>query len=328
MPTDRQARADALALEPMRPAGCEPGLIGGTLASIRDLVAHRQLMGQLTRREIKARYKDSALGLIWSLIRPLVQMLIYWLALGRFLGAERGIPSFAIFIFAGLTAWGLFSDIVTTGTASIVANSGLIKKVYLPREVFPLAAVGSALFNFAMQMVILFGFAAVRGQFPTGTRLLYGLYALVVCVVFATALALLFAAVNVYLRDVQYLVEICIMMFFWLSPIVYSVQMAVGQLENLPAWITRIYLANPMTIVVLAFQQAFWTAGDTEACNPIDAVCGAEAADPVYYCAAPVNSVVTDLVLRLSILAAGSVMLLWIAHRVFARLQANFAQEL
>src|SRR6188768_2322580 len=144
-------RFERLAMEPLRTTGPADG----TSRQLRDIWAHRQLLDMLIRRELKARYKDSTLGFVWSLMRPLALLLIYFIALGQFLGAARAIPDFAIFVYTGLTAWGLFADTVTAGTASIVSNGGLIKKVYFPREIFPLSALGSSLFNFAIQIVIL-----------------------------------------------------------------------------------------------------------------------------------------------------------------------------
>ena len=91
------ARSAALALQPLRPASPQTGFASGTLGSIRDIVAHRELLDLLIRRDIKSRYKDSALGFVWSLIRPLVLLLIYYVALGEFLSAARSIPMFAIF---------------------------------------------------------------------------------------------------------------------------------------------------------------------------------------------------------------------------------------
>ena len=111
-------------------------------------------------------------------------LLIYYVAIGQFLGAARGIPDFAIFVFAGLTIWGLYAEIVTGGTLSIVGNAGLIKKVYLPREIFPLAATGSALFNFAIQFVVLVGATIVLGQFPVSWNLLYLPVAIVIVLVY------------------------------------------------------------------------------------------------------------------------------------------------
>ena len=294
-------RAVRLAAEPLREAGPRPGFASGTLASLRDIAAHRELMGFLVRRELKSRYKDSALGFVWSLIRPLAMLLIYYVALGQFLGAARSIPDFAIFIYTGLTAWTLFAEIVTVGTASIVANSGLIKKVYLPREIFPLSIVGSATFSFLIQLGILAAATIVVGRFPTGTRWFYFPISLALLLVFATALALLLSAVNVYLRDVGYLVEVALMILFWASPIVYSYALVHKELKG--GILEQLYLLNPVTLVVCGFQQTFWVAGDGQ----------------------PVPNHLGE---RLGIAFAVAVVLLWVCHRTFARLQANFAQEL
>lgn len=302
MDQQRQVRAHEIASETMRPAGPRHGFFGGTFESIRDVWSRRELLGQLTRREIKARYKDSALGFFWSLARPLAMLLVYYIAIGKFLGAARSIPDFAIFVFTGLTAWQLFSDIVIIGTGSIVGNGGLIKKVYVPRELFPLSVVGSALFNFAIQLGVLIGATVVLGRFPTGERWMYLILALAVLIPLSTALAFLFSAVNVYLRDVAYLVEIMLMILMWASPIVYSYEFVHKALIDMPR-IEQLYLANPMTQVVLGFQKAFWVAGDGQPFPP---------------------HLGRSLVLTFGL----SMVLLWFSQRVFARLQSNFAQEL
>jgi len=296
-----EARAAELADQPLRLASPQTGFVSGTLQSVRDIVAHRELLRLLVARELKARYKDSSLGFIWSLIRPLVMLLIYYIALGKFLGAARGIPSFAIFIYAGLTAWTLHSEIVALGTASIVGNSGLIKKVYLPREVFPLSVVGSSLFNFGMQFVILMAATIVAHKIPTGSRWLFFPLSLAVLVVWALAIALLLSAVNVYLRDVGYLVEIALQVFFWASPIVYAWKYVLNEVGG--TIYETLYLANPMTLVTMGFQKTFWVRGDGQ---PYPDRLG----------------------LRLGIVLMIGLVLLWLCQRVFARLQANFAQEL
>jgi ABC-2 type transport system permease protein len=306
MTNDSEARAARLAAEPLRAAGPQPGFFQGTVQSFRDIAAHRELLDRLVRRELKARYKDSILGFFWSLAKPLAMLLVYYVAIGKFLGAEQvpgrpgGIPAFAIFIFTGLTAWQLYSDIIIGGTGSIVANSGLIKKVYVPREVFPLSVVGAAIFNFAIQVVILLGATVLLGQFPTGDRWWYFVLSVAVLLVFSTALALLLAAVNVYLRDVQYLVEIMIMILLWASPIIYSWKFVDDAIDG---FLQTLYLANPMTQVVLGFHRTFWVAGDGQ----------------------PYPD---DLLQSLGVTLLVSVVLLWFAQRVFSRLQSNFAQEL
>jgi ABC-2 type transport system permease protein len=309
MTSTHTARDAALAQQPLREAGPQYGFFSGTVASIKDILAHRELLGLLVRRELKARYKDSSLGFVWTLIRPIAMLLIYYIALGKFLSAARNIPDFAIFIYTGLTAWGFFSEAVTAGTGSVVANSGLVKKVYLPREVFPLSAIGSALFNFGVQMIILLAATVVAGAFPTGTRWGYFFLALAILVLFGTAFAMILSAWNVYLRDIQYLVEIFVLIFFWVSPIVYSWGLFVGQVKV--GWIQELYLSNPITLAVIGFQQTFWVS----AAQPTEQ----------YPAGQPVPS---HLVERMSIAIVIGLILVWLCQRVFARLQANFAQEL
>lgn len=295
-------RARRLADEPFRStAPVTGGVSGGLFRQVADIWRRRELLDMLIRRELKARYKDSTLGFVWSLMRPLAMLLIYYIALGQFLGAARAIPDFAIFIYTGLTAWGLFSETVTTSTASIVNNSGLIKKVYLPREIFPIASLGSSLFNFGIQLVILFAATVVAGAVPTGTRWLYLPLALAVVVVWAMAWSLLLSAVNVFLRDVQYLVEIALMIAFWLSPIVYSWHLVDDTLAD--GFLKDLYLANPVTLAILGFQETFWVRGDSQP---------------------PPDGLGASLWIALGI---GAVLVL-VAQRVFSRLQGNFAQEL
>ncbi len=204
------------------------------------------------------------------------------------------------------------------GTGSIVGNAGLIKKVYLPREMFPLASVGSALFNFGIQLVILTIATVVAGDFPTGTRWVY--LPLSLAVVLATALGwvLLLSALNVYLRDVQYLVEIVMMIMFWASPIAYSWGLVSGQVSS--EALKQLYLTNPITIAIIGFQQTFWVAGDGGPIPPN--------ATPEQITLLTPQPVPDHLEARLWIWLAVGIVFTVIAQRVFARLQGNFAQEL
>lgn len=294
------ARMERLARLPMESAGATAGWFAGTVASIKEILDYRELLDLLVRRELKAKYKDSALGFLWTLIRPLVMLLVYYVVIGKFLGAARQIDDFAIYLFTGLTIWQLFSDCVGGGTGAILSNAGLVKKVYLPREVFPLSVVGSALFTFATFMVILLGACIVVGRFPTGERLLFAPLAVAVVLVWGTALGMLLGALNVYLRDVQYLVEVVLTVMFWATPVIYAwhhVQSVLGPLGQ------SLYISNPPTAAVLGFQRAIWVAGSD----------------------APVPA---GLGVRLVIMLLIGFVLLWVCQRIFARLQSNFAQEL
>lgn len=296
-----QERFTALGNQPLRSVGNHSKSIGGAWASVRDVFSHREMLGLMVRRDIKSRYKDSALGFVWALVRPLTQLAIYYLIIGRVLGAARGVPDFAIYVFTGLTAYGLFSEIVSSATGSIVGNSGLIKKIYLPREIFPLASVGSALFNFAIQLGILLLASLALGAFPASLEILYFIPSVLVLVVFGTAFGLLLSAANVYLRDIQYLVEVAMLILLWASPIVYSWSMARDVVG--PSLLLEIYTDNPITLAVLGFQRAFWVSGHDTAYPDM-------------------------LLLRLIVALLIGLLLLVGFQRVFSRLQGNFAQEL
>lgn len=297
---DAAARIQRLEATPLRPVGAQSGR-GAGWGAILSVLSQREMLGLLVRRDLKARYKDSTLGFFWSLIRPLIQLVIYFIVMGQFLGAAKAIPDFAVYVFAGLSAVGLFTEIVVGGTGSLLSNAGLVKKVYLPREVFPLSSVGSALFNFAIQLVVLVGATFLVAKPPLHWEILYFVPSLLVLVVYGTALGLLFSAVNVYLRDTQYLVEVVTMVLFWTSPVVYSWDM-VKTLVTSPFWL-EIYTNNPLTLAVLGFQRAFWVAGEQMEWP-------------------------AGLLLRLAIAFFVGLVLLLVCHRVFIRLQGNFAQEL
>jgi ABC-2 type transport system permease protein len=290
---------------PLEKIGQKSGVFLGFATSISALWQHRELAFLLARREVKARYSDSSLGLMWSLIRPLAQLLVYYFFIGEVLGAARQIPSFAIFIFIGLTGWTYFAEIVSRATSSIVTNQGIIKKVYLPREIFPLASLGSALFTLAVQGIVFLGAVAVSGGIPSIRSLPYAALGILVLTVFGLAVGTVLSAVNVYLRDVEHMVEVFLIVFFWVSPIVYSFSQVYQRLgDGIGA---SLYLANPVTAAILGLQRGLWTAGAPGT--------GIDAFPP-------------HLGQLLLAVLGVSLVLLWAAQRIFARLQGNFAQEL
>ncbi|WP_345377412.1 ABC transporter permease [Frondihabitans cladoniiphilus] len=318
--TAAQERIRRLEKLPFVAAGApDATLIGGFFGGVRDVLTHRSLLDLLIRRELKARYKDSSLGFVWSFVRPLTMLLIYYVAIGQFLGAARSVPQYAIFVYSGLTIWGLYNEIIASSTMSILANAGLIKKVYVPRELFPLASIGSALFNFGIQMIVLLAAILLTGQFPLSWNLLYALAAVVIVITYGTALALFLSAWNVYLRDIQYLVEVALLILFWASPIVYSWT----QVQTIGAhhpWVSSVYLANPMTDAILAFQKGMWEAGSKPTQLGLTATGQPNIIQPVDW---PQN-----LDFRLLVVFVVGLVLVWVAQRVFARLQGNFAQEI
>lgn len=295
--TARHARLEST---PWTDAGTKRGFLSGTISSVAEIWNHRELLGLLTRRELKARYKDSSLGFVWSLIKPLSQLLVYWVVVGSFIGAARNIENFGIFIFAGLAIYLLFSEIVGGATTSIIGNSGLVKKVYLPREIFPLSTVGSALFSFLMQLIILTVAAVIAGTLTFGPHLLYAVGSFVLILIYGSAIGILLSALNVYLRDIQHLVEVVLMLMLWGSPILYNWSFAT---TKMPPWLAEIYINNPISLAVVGFQEAFWAPAS--------------------------NGMHLELLgTRMGIATLVGIVVLFIAQRVFSRLQGNFAQEL
>jgi len=277
----------------------------GRGGKLREVFDRRDLLGLLVRRDLQARYRDSVLGFLWTLIRPLVQFLMYYLVLGQFLRAAEGIPQFAIFLFAGLTIYSFFAEMVQGSTTSILSNAGLVKKIYLPREIFPLASAGAAGFMFLVQVLVLLGGAIIFQALPASVEMLWFFPSVLLILIYGLALGILLAALNVYLRDVQYVTDVVMMLAMWLSPIVYAWTMVRDAFAalGLPAWALEVYTDNPITLGVLGFRKAFWGAG-TDADYP------------------------DDLLLRIVIAGVIGLVLLFVSHRVFTRLQGNFAQEM
>ena len=293
-------RADRLALEPLRDMFPRRGAFQSSMLSFREIWNRRELLNLLVRREIRAKYKDSVLGLVWSLIRPLVQLAVYYFIIGKVLGVARGTDNYAIYIYSGLAIWSLFQESVSSGTGSILANGGIVKKTSLPREIFPLTSLGASLFNFLIQLVILIVAVLIISGFNLSINFMHFPLAVLVVLVWATAFAFFLSAVNVYLRDVQYLVEVVFMIGFYVSPIIYTWAYVQPHLHGV---MEQIYLANPVTLAIMGTQRVLWVTH-----QPYDW--------PSY------------LAYRLLIALAVGLVAVFLAQRFFNRMQRNFAQEI
>ena len=283
----------------------------GFFAAVRDVISYRELLTNLVRKELKVKYKDSTLGFLWSLIRPMCLLAVYYVVIGKFLGS--GIPNFAIYLFSGLVAWDLFGSVLGGSTEAVVGNAGLVKKVYFPREILVLAVVGAAVVHFALQLVVLFGAMLIFRFDFFGPNLMLLPVAFVSLMLFMTAVGLFLAAANVYFRDVQHLLEVFLLFWFWMTPIVYPINLALEKLREqqfLGVRLDTIYMLNPMANVVINFQRAIYKSVSVDG-------------SPVLYQAG--YSVYLGRLVGLTLF---SLVLLWFAQRVFARAQGNFAQEL
>jgi len=240
--------------------GALPLVSPGRSAGLLDVLRWRFLLKLLVRKELRVRYRGSVLGLLWSYIKPAVQLLVFYLAMGKFLGLERSLPNFVIYLFSGIVIVNFFSEVFSNTTRSIVANADLIKKIYLPRELFPVSSVLVAVIHLIPQLLVLILAALATGWRPSAAQGAGAVVALTITVLTALGLGLVFGAFNVLFRDAENIVDLILMMATWLSPVLYTfeqVRLAVVS-DGLPTWILAAYRANPLTSAVEMAHFGFW----------------------------------------------------------------------
>lgn len=210
------------------------------------------------RKELKVKYTASFLGAIWSVLNPIVFLAVFW-----FVAVVLGnrVPDFPVFLVSGLLAWNVFSASLLSGSSAVIDNANLVKKVAFPREILPLASVGVALFDFVLQTGVLLVYIVVSGHGIGPEAIALYPLALVTLIVFTTAITLWTAAVNVRYRDVGHLLNLGLLVWFWMTPIVYQaalVQQTIGDRAVAGVGLWNLYLANPLTPIVLGFQRALY----------------------------------------------------------------------
>jgi ABC-2 type transport system permease protein len=282
---------------------------------IKELVAYREILMNLIRKEVKVKYTSSKLGAIWSMLNPLLYLAVFSLVFGVILKSRA--PDFAVYLLSGLLAWTFFSNALGLSARSVVDNANLVKKVYLPREVLPLASVGASLVDFFLQTIVLLIFMAAMGHFVIGTNLLLLPLSFIALFIFTCALSLWVGALNVRYRDTQHLLSLALLAWFWFTPIVYASAFLQDRLQAHGDWLWYGYLAlNPMADIVIGFQRAIYgevcpgaVVRATRECQLVQASVGAEA-------------------IVIGAVAIGSVFLLYLFWRHFFKLSGDFAEEL
>ncbi|WP_394253353.1 ABC transporter permease [Arthrobacter pityocampae] len=277
-----------------------PGAGGGLGAVLKN----RFLLRLLVRKEIHVRYRGSVLGLLWSYLKPLLQFSVYYVALGIFLDLQGTTENYAIYLFSGIVLINFFTEAFGNATRSIVENRDLIKKIYLPRELFPMSAVWVSAVHFFPQLLVLAGACLIVGWRPDVLQLSLALVGFLIVACLAAGLGLLFGAVNVYFRDAENLVDMILMVVTWASPVLYSWILVS---DALGPWFF-LYQLNPMTVAVELFHSGFWVPTLEDTTGP---------------------ALMPDLLgLWVPIAAVLSLVILFIGQFVFRRLSVNFAQEL
>jgi lipopolysaccharide transport system permease protein len=225
---------------------------GWTSLRLRDVWQYRELLFFLVWRDVKVRYKQTALGAAWAILQPLLTMVVFTIFFGRLakVGSE-GVP-YPIFSYAGLLPWTFFAQGLGHSAESLVGSSNLIRKVFFPRLVIPLAAVLAAAVDFAVAFLVLVAMMAYYGIWPSAVVLALPLL-LALALATALGIGLWLSALNVRFRDVRYVVPFFLQLWLFVTPVIYptgSVTEMLGRL-GLPAWL---YGLNPMAGVVAGFR--------------------------------------------------------------------------
>ena len=222
---------------------------------LSNLWSRRELLLGLIVSDIRIKYKNSTLGLFWSMVSPAITLGVYFLVFGLFL--KNGYPNFVIYLFSGLIVWNLFQNSINTATGVIVDRAALVKKVSFPREILALSNVGAAGVYFVVQLFVLIIFVSAVGHAPAWKFILILPISFISLYLFTCALAVVMSAVNVYLRDMKHLMEVLLQLWFWLTPIVYSYSHAIAPFLQRHG-ITWVYFLNPVTLIVMTFQRVFY----------------------------------------------------------------------
>ncbi|HEV2952958.1 MAG TPA: ABC transporter permease [Candidatus Dormibacteraeota bacterium] len=207
---------------------------------LRELVAYRELVGNLTVRDLKLKYKRSVLGAAWSLLNPLIMMAIYTEVFTKFFGNRA--PDYWAYVLGGLLVWFFIANALGSATTSLVFNSTLITKVYFPIEALTLSTVLSNFVNFLISLAALLVALLVVGGHLGGSVLLLPIVILALFM-FTLGLGLLVGTLTVYFRDIEHLITLGLTALFYLSPVLYLL----GPTPGIGAHYTHILRFNPMT---------------------------------------------------------------------------------
>lgn len=217
--------------------------------TLKEIYAYREMIFSLVRRDLKGRYKGSVLGFLWTFINPLLQLGVYTLVFSVIM--SNNIEDFYLFLFVALVPWIFFSSSVSNGSSCIWAQQDMVKKIYFPREVLPIAFVTSQFVNMLLSLLVVLGVIIVAGKKISLIALLYLPIVMLVEYVLALSMAMLSSAITVYLRDVEYLLGIVTMAWQFLTPVMYPI-------EQVPEELRFIFSLNPMTPVIIAYRDILY----------------------------------------------------------------------
>lgn len=215
----------------------------------KNLYDYRELLKSNVKKDIRGKYKGSFLGVLWSFVNPLLMTLVYAIVFPFILRSSE--PHYVTYLVIGVLPWNWFTTVISQGTFCILANAGIIKKVYFPREILPISVVTSGLINFLIQCLIIIIFLICSG---VGFSKYIFLLPIIIIAQFLLLLGIIFitSAINVFIRDLEYIVNFIVMMLFYATPILYSADL----FKN--SKISFIFKINPMATIIDSYRDIFY----------------------------------------------------------------------
>ncbi len=258
------------------------------MEKIIDVFHYRTMIQSLIQRDLRGRYKGSVLGFAWTFLNPLLQLVVYTVVFSTIMRA--GIEDYYLFLFVALIPWIFFSSSLTGGASCIISQKEMVKKIYFPREVLPIAHVTCQLVNMFFSFLVMIAVLFLSGRGLDLALVPYLLPVIFVEYVLALGIAFITSSITVYLRDLEHILVIIAMAWQFLSPVMYSIDM-------IPDKMRAVFFVNPMTSVIVAYR------------------------DILYYKRAPeLGTLITATILGCGLLVTG-----WL---LFGRLERHFAEEL
>ena len=258
------------------------------IRKLRELYQYREMIVSLVRKDLKGRYKGSVLGFLWTFLNPLLQLLVYTMVFSVIL--KSGIPNYYLHLFVALVPWIFFASSLTTGAKLVLDQKNMIKKIYFPREVLPVAYTLSSFCNMLFSFIIIFLVIAVMRLGISFAALPWLIPVMAIQFVLVLGMNLITSAVTVYIRDLEHIMGVVSMAWMYLSPVVYGI-------DFVPESWRRWYLLNPVTPLLLSYRRILY---EQAAPEPL--------------------MLLRALLMSLAVLGLGA----W----TFSRLQQRFAEEL
>lgn len=255
---------------------------------IKEIYDYRQMIYSLVKRDLRGRYKGSVLGFLWTFLNPLLQLCVYTVVFSVIL--RSGIEDFYLFLFVALIPWMFFATCLQGGASCILSQQDMVKKIYFPREVLPLAYTLSQFVNMLLTFIVIFAVLIFSGHGINLEAVVYLPIIMIVEFVLALGVTLLASALTVYLRDLEYILSILTMAWMYMTPVLYSIDM-------IPEELRPIFMLNPMTPIIIAYR------------------------DILYYKQVPeLDTLIQAVILGIIVLILGII--------TFGKLKRNFAEEL